>query len=79
MPRYTLYRGEAEPDAGDVAERVRSAGARVIVVKPGLALVEASDRAVARLRIVLPEWRITDEHTAKIPRPRVKVRQTGGR
>ena len=75
MPRYTIYRGDAEDDSRDVAEEVRSAGARVIVVKPGLALIDATDEAVARLRKALPEWRITEEHTAKIPKPRVKGRR----
>ena len=75
MPRYTIYRGDAGHDDVDVAEQVRSAGARVIVVKPGLALIDASDEAVDRLRKALPEWRITEEHTAKIPRPRAKGRR----
>ena len=75
MPRYTIYRGDAEHDSRDIAKEVRSAGARVIVVKPGLALIDASDEAVDRLRKALPEWRITAEHTAKIPKPRVKGRR----
>jgi hypothetical protein len=75
VPRYTIYRGGGGEDDVDVAEQVRSAGARVIAVKPGLALIDASDRAVARLRSALPEWRITEEHTAKIPKPRVKGRR----
>jgi hypothetical protein len=75
VPRYTLYRTDAEHDDRDVAEEVRSAGGRVIAVKPGLALIDASDRAVARLRTALPEWRITEEHTAKVPKPKAKARQ----
>ena len=67
-----MYRADAEHDDRDVAEEVRAAGARVIAVKPGLALIDASDRAVARLRSALPEWRITEERTAKLPKPRVK-------
>jgi hypothetical protein len=72
VPRFTIYRADAEHDERDVAEAARAAGARVIAVKPGLALIDASDRAVAKLRSALPEWRITEEHTAKIPKPRVK-------
>ena len=53
MPRYTIYRGDAGEDDVDVAEQVRSAGARVIAVKPGLALIDASDEAVDRLRKAL--------------------------
>jgi hypothetical protein len=73
MPRYTLYR--SHPARGrDITRQIRSAGARVIAWRPpGLALIDASDKAVRQLRSTLPEWRITKEATARIPRPRPKL------
>lgn len=73
--RYTLYLSDNQSAKSDVTEQVRSAGARVIAIKPGLALIDASDRAVRRLRSTLPDWQITEEHKAKIPKPRVKARR----
>jgi hypothetical protein len=47
----------------------------VIAARPDLALIDASDTVVEHLRSALPEWRITEEQTAKRPEPRPKVRR----
>jgi hypothetical protein len=75
MPRYTLYRAGEKSGKRDITKKVTSAGARVIAARPDLALIDASDTVVEHLRSALPEWRITEEQTAKRPEPRPKVRR----
>ena len=72
MARFTLYRGESAQIA-DATELIRSAGARVIAAKPGLALIESTDAVADQLREVLHDWKVTREVTAKIPKPRPKL------
>ena len=72
MPRFTLYCGESAP-VTDATEQVRSAGARMIAARPGLALIEATEQAAQQLRRTLPDWKITEETTARIPKPRPKM------
>ena len=69
MPRFTLYRTESSP-VTDATEQVRSVGARVITARPGLALIEATEQAAQTLRANLPDWRVSAEVAATIPRPR---------
>lgn len=69
MQRLTLYRGESAAQE-DATEQIRSTGARIIAMRPGLALVEASEQAAAQLRTALPGWQISDEKKAQVPRPR---------
>ncbi len=69
MARFTLYCGDAAKIT-DATEAIRSAGARVIAAKPGLALIEATDAIAEKLREQLSDWKVTKESTAKIPSPR---------
>lgn len=69
MARFTLYRSTAGP-TDDITEVIRTAGARVIAARPGLALIEASDAVAEVLRRSLSDWIVTKEVSAKIPRPR---------
>ena len=77
MARFTLYCGNAEKQF-DVTETIRSAGARVITAKPGLALIETTDAVAEQLREVLSDWKVTREVAAKVPKVRPKLPSTGG-
>lgn len=72
MARFTLYCGDAAKTT-DATEAIRSAGARVIAAKPGLALIETTDAIAEQLREVLSDWKVTKESTAKIPSPRPTI------
>ncbi len=72
MARYTLYRGDSAP-IEDATEHILSAGAKVIVSRPGLALIESTDAVAEHLRSILKDWRISPEVSAKIPKPRPKI------
>ena len=72
MPRFTIYRSDVKTPP-DVTEQVRLAGGRVVAARPGLTLIEASDETVRQLRTKLPEWTISSEKTAKMPKPRPKL------
>lgn len=72
MPRFTLYRGESSPEH-DATEHIRSVGAQVIVARPGLVLIEATDEVAERLRGRLKSWRVTKEIQAKQNPPRPKI------
>ena len=55
MARFTLYCGDAAKTT-DATEAIRSASARVIAAKPGLALIETTDAIAEQLREVLSDW-----------------------
>lgn len=69
MGRFTLYRSDADPTE-DILEVVRTAGARVIAARPGLALIEASDAVAEQLRETLTDWIVSREVSARPPKPR---------
>ena len=72
MARFTLYRGSSA-QISDATELIRSAGARVIAAKPGLALIETTDAVAEQLQESLHDWKVTREVTAKIPKLRPKL------
>jgi hypothetical protein len=78
MARFTLYRGAAAQIA-DATDLIRSAGARVIAAKPGLALIESTDAVAEQLRELLHDWKVTREVTAKIPKVRPKLPRRNGK
>lgn len=76
MARYTLYRGDSAP-IEDATDLIKSAGAKLIASRPGLALIESTDAVAEHLRSVLHDWRVTREVTAKTPQPRPKMPRQG--
>jgi|GEM_PF-5605654 len=70
--RYTLCRGESAP-IDDATELIHSAGAKLIASRPGLALIETTEEVAEHLRSVLLNWRVTNEATAKLPKPRPRI------
>lgn len=57
----------------DATEHIRSAGARVIASKPGLALIETTDEIAGKIGEKLKDWRISSEKKAALNPPRPKM------
>jgi hypothetical protein len=89
MPRFTLHRPknqtkspqlesparEAEPAENDPTEALRSdPRVKIIDEMPRLLLIECPEEVAAEWLAQMPGWKLQEEHRAKIPDPRPKLK-----